>query len=127
LVAGNTVVLKPAPTTPLSTLKMADLSQNIFPKGVINVILGEGDVGSRLVQHPDVSMISFTGSTLVGESIAMECAKQLKPCTLELGGKNACVVFDDVDVESVVDYVVDGAFCNSFSCSQYGPKLLCHI
>jgi betaine-aldehyde dehydrogenase len=111
LVAGNTIVLKPAPTTPFSSLMLADLTRDIFPPGVINIVCGEGDVGSKLVQHPMIKMVSFTGSTKVGQSIAIDCAKQLKPCTLELGGKNACVVFDDADIPTTVDCVVDGAFC----------------
>jgi acyl-CoA reductase-like NAD-dependent aldehyde dehydrogenase len=112
LVAGNTVVIKPAPMTPHSTSRICELSRDIFPNDVIQVIEGKSDVGGQLVQHPLVKMISFTGSTRVGQSIAIECAKQLKPCTLELGGKNGCVVFDDVDVNQVVDIVLDGAFSN---------------
>jgi acyl-CoA reductase-like NAD-dependent aldehyde dehydrogenase len=111
LVAGNAVVLKPSPLTPFSTISFADLTRNLLPNGLFNVIIGDADVGSALVQNPDVGMISFTGSTTVGKEIGVECARQLKPCTLELGGKNAVIVFNDVDIERVLDSVVDGAFC----------------
>jgi aldehyde dehydrogenase (NAD+) len=114
LLAGNAVVLKPAPTTPLSTLLFADLTRNVLPSGVLNVVVGGADVGTALVQNSKVGLISFTGSTPVGKEIGIECAKQLKPCTLELGGKNAAIIFPDVDVDKTVDAVVDGAFCTTY-------------
>jgi acyl-CoA reductase-like NAD-dependent aldehyde dehydrogenase len=112
LAAGNTVVIKPSPSTPLSCLFLAELTNQVgFPDGVVNVVLGHGDIGHHLVSHSKVKMISFTGSTKVGQSIGMECGKNLKPCTLELGGKNAAIVFDDVQIDEIAEIIVDGAFC----------------
>ncbi|KAI8898769.1 betaine aldehyde dehydrogenase [Globomyces pollinis-pini] len=113
LAVGNTIVLKPAPQTPLSTLFLAHLTtETDLPTGVFNVILGERQVGESLVKNKDVSMISFTGSTPVGKQIASECATLLRPSTLELGGKNAAIVFADADLQSTTKLIIDGAFSN---------------
>jgi acyl-CoA reductase-like NAD-dependent aldehyde dehydrogenase len=96
LAAGNTIVLKPAETTPLSTLKMAEYAAEILPKGVLNVITGHGDpAGQALVTHDDVNMVSLTGSVDTGKWIARAAADTLKRVHLELGGKAPVVVFDD--------------------------------
>jgi acyl-CoA reductase-like NAD-dependent aldehyde dehydrogenase len=128
LAAGNTIVLKPSEHTPLSTLFFAHLTTEIgLPKGVLNVVLGGKDVGEALVSSSKIKMVSFTGSTNVGRSISVECAKRFVPCVIELGGKNAAVIFGDVDLEETAKIIVDGAFCKGILISKYGPKLLCDI
>lgn len=86
-----------------------------FPQGVVNVILGNGEIGNELVENSLVRMISFTGSTKVGKLIGGKCAKRLIPCSLELGGKNSCILFADADLEESIRIIVDGAFCKNFS------------
>src|SRR5690349_10406988 len=101
LACGNTIVLKPAELTPLSALRLAELGLEAgLPEGVLNVVVGQGSVvGQRLVEHPDVAKIGFTGSTEVGRSVMEGAAATIKRVTLELGGKSANVVFEDADLE----------------------------
>lgn len=113
LAAGNTVVVKPSPYTPLSTLQLARGFAEIFPPGVINVVTGEGDVGAALVEHPDVSMVAFTGSVDTGKAIARSAAEQVKKVHLELGGKDAFIVCDDVDLEVAAKGAVWAAYLNT--------------
>ncbi|CAN5738500.1 gamma-aminobutyraldehyde dehydrogenase [soil metagenome] len=114
LAAGNTIVLKPASSTPLSALALAELAADIFPKGVLNVITGPGrTVGQHLVTHPDVDMISLTGDTATGKNIAAAAAQTVKRVHLELGGKAPVVVFDDADLESLTEAVKLAGFFNS--------------
>src|SRR5579884_1864811 len=114
LAAGNTVVLKPAETTPLTTLKLAEYAAEIFPKGVLNVITGHGDpAGSSLVTHEDVSMVSLTGSVRTGKWIAKHAADTLKRVHLELGGKAPVVVFDDVDMETALETIAGTGYYNA--------------
>jgi betaine-aldehyde dehydrogenase len=114
LAAGNTVVLKPAETTPLTTLKMAEYAAEIFPKGVLNVITGHGNpAGSTLVTHPDVDMVSLTGSVDTGKWIAKHAADTLKRVHLELGGKAPVVVFDDVDLETALETIAGTGYYNA--------------
>ncbi len=115
LAAGNTVVIKPSIVTPLSTLYVANLVRQAgFPPGVLNVVLGGGSkVGSPLAGHPLVRMMSVTGSTEVGRQIAETCGRRLIPCKLELGGKGAAVVFDDVDVNSTAEKLAAAITLNS--------------
>jgi acyl-CoA reductase-like NAD-dependent aldehyde dehydrogenase len=110
LVAGNTVVLKPAEATPLSALVLADLLQEIFPPGVVNVVVGNGpETGNALVQHPKVRRIGFTGSEAVGRAIQRAAAEvAVKHVTLELGGKNALIAFEDADPDEVARAAVQG-------------------
>ncbi|MFB3825958.1 MAG: aldehyde dehydrogenase [Bryobacteraceae bacterium] len=105
LAAGNTVVIKPAEDTPLSTLYLCRLAQEAgIPDGVINVVTGFGETaGAALARHPDIARMSFTGSPEVGKLVAVACARNLVPAKLELGGKGAAVVFEDVDVEQTAD------------------------
>jgi|TARA_B100000959_G_scaffold287468_1_gene372525 aldehyde dehydrogenase (NAD+) len=112
LVAGNTMVIKPAEDTPLSVLRLAMVFEEAgLPAGVFNVVTGYGPTaGQPLVDHPDVMMISFTGSTITGHQVATRCAEQMKPYSLEMGGKNAIVVMEDADIDLAVDGVVWGAF-----------------
>jgi betaine-aldehyde dehydrogenase len=114
LAAGNTVVLKPAETTPLSTLKMAELAAEIFPRGVLNVITGHGDpAGRALVTHEDVDMVSLTGSVETGKWIARAAADTLKRVHLELGGKAPVVVFDDVEMSSALETIAGTGYYNA--------------
>lgn len=114
LVTGNTVVLKPAETTPLTTLRLAELSADLFPPGVFNVITGHGPtVGAPLVAHAKVDMVSLTGDVGTGKAIAKNAADSLKRVHLELGGKAPFIIFDDADLEAVVEGLKGGAFVNS--------------
>jgi len=114
LAAGNTVVLKPAETTPLTTLKLAELAAEIFPAGVFNVITGHGDpTGQALVTHPKVAMLSLTGSVDTGKWIARTAADSLKRLHLELGGKAPVVVFDDVDMETALETIAGTGYYNA--------------
>ncbi len=112
LVAGNTIVLKPAPTTPVATLKFAALIKDIVPPGVVNVIADENDLGAYLTSHPDVAKVSFTGSTETGKKIMKSGADTLKRLTLELGGNDVAIVLDDVDVKDVAPKIFDAAMLN---------------
>jgi betaine-aldehyde dehydrogenase len=114
LAAGNTVVLKPAESTPLTTLKMAEYASEIFPKGVLNVITGHGDpAGRALVTHEDVDMVSLTGSVDTGKWIARAASDTLKRVHLELGGKAPVVVFDDVDMATALETIAGTGFYNA--------------
>jgi betaine-aldehyde dehydrogenase len=114
LVTGNTVVLKPAETTPLSTLKLAELAADLLPEGVLNVVTGYGDpVGTRIVEHPDVAMVSLTGSPATGKWIASAAADTLKRVHLELGGKAPVVVFDDVDMATAMETIAGTGYYNA--------------
>ncbi len=112
LVAGNTLVLKPAATTPLSTLKIAELIQNVVPPGVVNVIADANDLGGLLCQHPDVKKISFTGSTATGAKVLGGAAHDIKRVTLELGGNDAGIVLADADPKKVAPELFASAFNN---------------
>lgn len=113
LLAGNTVILKPAPTTPLATLRFGELVKDFVPAGVLNVITDAGDLGEALTTHPDIQKISFTGSTATGRKVMASAAPSLKRLTLELGGNDAAIVLDDVDVATVAPKIFNGAFRNS--------------
>ncbi len=114
LAAGNTVVLKPAETTPVTALKMAEYAAEIFPNGVLNVITGHGSpAGSTLVEHPDVDMVSLTGSVETGKWIAAHAAQTLKRVHLELGGKAPVVVFDDVEMETAMETIAGTGYYNA--------------
>jgi aldehyde dehydrogenase (NAD+) len=125
LAAGNTVVLKPAETTPLSALVFAEICQQAdLPPGVVNIVTGAGDTGQALVEHPDVDKVAFTGSTEVGKLIARAVAGTRKKVTLELGGKAANVVFDDAPLDQAVEGIVRGVFFNQGHVCCAGTRLL---
>ncbi|WP_432117083.1 aldehyde dehydrogenase family protein [Streptomyces sp. bgisy032] len=125
LATGNTVVLKPAETTPLSALFFADICRQAgLPKGVVNILPGYGDAGAALVAHPDVDKVAFTGSTAVGKEIARTVAGTRKKLTLELGGKGANIVFDDAPVDQAVEGIVNGIFFNQGQVCCAGSRLL---
>ncbi|MFF7179579.1 aldehyde dehydrogenase family protein [Streptomyces sp. NPDC008121] len=125
LATGNTVVLKPAETTPLSALFFADICRQAgLPKGVVNILTGYGDTGAALVEHPDVNKVAFTGSTAVGKAIARSVAGTRKKLTLELGGKGANIVFDDAPIDQAVEGIVTGIFFNQGQVCCAGSRLL---
>jgi 1-pyrroline dehydrogenase len=114
LAAGNTVVLKPSELTPMTALRLAEITADILPKGVLNVVTGQGETaGDALVRHPDVAMVSLTGSVETGKVIARTAAETLKRVHLELGGKAPVIVFDDADVEAAIACLTDMAYYNS--------------
>jgi acyl-CoA reductase-like NAD-dependent aldehyde dehydrogenase len=113
LLAGNTVVAKPAPTTPLTTLLFAEMCAAFLPPGVFNVIVDQNDLGGILTQHPDVAKVAFTGSTATGKKVMASVAGTIKRLTLELGGNDAAIVLDDVNVKEVAQEIYQGAMVNS--------------
>ncbi|WP_256103844.1 aldehyde dehydrogenase family protein [Streptomyces sp. ODS05-4] len=125
LAAGNTVVLKPAETTPLSALFFADICRQAgLPRGVVNILPGYGDAGAALVAHEGVDKVAFTGSTAVGKAIARQVAGTRKKVTLELGGKGANIVFDDAPLDQAVEGIVTGIFFNQGQVCCAGSRLL---
>ncbi|KJS25074.1 MAG: aldehyde dehydrogenase [Hyphomonadaceae bacterium BRH_c29] len=113
LLAGNTIVLKPAPTTPLTTLRIGELIRDILPPGVMNVVSGDDRLGPWLTGHPGINKISFTGSTQTGRKVMEGASKDLKKVTLELGGNDAAIVMPDVNVEAVAQQLFWAAFQNT--------------
>jgi len=125
LAAGNTVVLKPAETTPLTALAFAEICQQAeLPPGVVNILTGAGETGRTLVEHGDVDKIAFTGSTEVGRAIAKAVAGTKKRLTLELGGKAANIVFDDAPIDQAIEGIVSGIFFNQGHVCCAGSRLL---
>jgi len=112
VLAGNTIVLKPAPTTPVTALKLGEICGDIFPAGVVNVITDNNDLGPHLTTHPDVAKVGFTGSTATGKAIAAATSDTLKRITLELGGNDPAIVLEDVDVKATAQAIFDNAFLN---------------
>ena len=125
LAAGNTVVLKPAETTPLTALLFAQVCQQAgLPDGVVNIVTGDGITGAALVNHSDINKIAFTGSTEVGKAIARSISNTKKSATLELGGKAANLVFDDAAIDEAVEGIVNGIFFNQGHVCCAGSRLL---
>src|SRR6266404_2170396 len=125
LATGNTVVLKPAEFTPLTALLFAEICQEVaLPAGVVNIVTGDGATGEALVKHPDVDKIAFTGSTEVGRAIRAATATSHKKLSLELGGKSPFIVFDDADLDSTVEGLVDGIWFNQGQVCCAGSRLL---
>jgi aldehyde dehydrogenase (NAD+) len=125
LACGNTVVLKPAETTPLTALLFAEICQQAdLPPGVVNIITGDGATGHALVAHPGIDKVAFTGSTEVGKEIARICAVSGQRLTLELGGKAANIVFDDAPLDQAVEGIVNGIFFNQGHVCCAGSRLL---
>jgi aldehyde dehydrogenase (NAD+) len=124
LATGNTVVLKPAETTPLTALKLAEIIQESgLPEGVVNIITGFGNTGADIVYHPDVDKIAFTGSTEVGKIIQRAAAGTSKKLTLELGGKAANIIFEDAPIDQAVEGVINGIFFNQGHVCCAGSRL----
>ena len=124
LATGNTVVLKPAETTPLTALKLAEIiEESGLPAGVVNIVTGYGDTGEAIVNHSDVNKIAFTGSTGVGKIIQKAIAGTTKKATLELGGKSANIIFDDAPIDQAVEGIVNGIFFNQGHVCCAGSRL----
>src|SRR6201984_2518029 len=125
LATGNTVVLKPAEFTPLTALAFAEICIDIgLPAGGVNIVTGDGSTGAALVRHPDVDKIAFTGSTEVGRAIRAATASTHKRLSLELGGKSPFIVFEDADLDSAVEGLVDGIWFNQGQVCCAGSRLL---
>lgn len=126
LAAGNTLILKPSEHTPLTTLKLASLIDEVgFPKGVINIVCGDGAVaGNALINNPLIDKIAFTGGTVTGKKIMEAASKNLKKVTLELGGKNPAIIFDDCNMDIAVDWGLFAAFANSGQVCSAGSRIL---
>jgi aldehyde dehydrogenase (NAD+) len=125
LATGNTVVLKPAETTPLTALLFAEICEQVgLPPGVVNIVTGAGDTGAALVRHPGVDKVAFTGSTEVGKEIQRALAGSRKHLTLELGGKAANIIFDDAALDQAVEGTVNGIFFNQGHVCCAGSRLL---
>jgi acyl-CoA reductase-like NAD-dependent aldehyde dehydrogenase len=126
LLAGNTVVMKPAPTTPLTTLRVGELCASIFPPGVVNVIADANDLGNALTSHPDVAKIAFTGSTATGRKVMASAAPTLKRLTLELGGNDAAIVLDDVIPQEIAPKLFFAAMVNSGQVCLAAKRIFVH-
>jgi len=125
LATGNTLVLKPAEFTPLTALAFAEICQEVgLPPGVVNIVTGDGSTGESLVKHPDVDKIAFTGSTEVGRAIRKATAQSHKKISLELGGKSPFIIFEDADLDSAVEGLVDGIWLNQGQVCCAGSRLL---
>ncbi len=124
LACGNTVVLKPAETTPLTALRLAEICQEIgLPPGVVNIVTGAGATGAAIVNHPGIDKIAFTGSTEVGKVIAKAVAPTQKRLTLELGGKSANIIFEDASIDQAVEGIVEGIYFNQGHVCCAGSRL----
>lgn len=127
LAAGNTVVIQPSSSTPLSLLKLAEIMQEVLPKGVVNILTGKGsESGNAIFNHDDVDKLSFTGSTDVGYQVADAAAKRLVPATLELGGKSANTILDDANLDVAIDGIQLGILFNQGEVCSAGSRLLVH-
>lgn len=126
LLAGNTVVVKPAPTTPLTTLRLAELLADLMPAGVLNVIADTNDLGEKLTRHPDVRKVSFTGSTVTGRKVMANAASTLKRVSLELGGNDAAIVLADADPRTVAPRLFASAFSNNGQVCMAIKRLYVH-
>ena len=124
IACGNTVVLKPAETTSLTALKLAEIIQESgLPKGVVNIVTGAGKTGSEIVNHPDIDKIAFTGSTQVGKLIQNSIVGTQKKSTLELGGKGANIIFEDAAIDQAVEGIINAIFFNQGHVCCAGSRL----
>jgi acyl-CoA reductase-like NAD-dependent aldehyde dehydrogenase len=126
LYTGNTIVVKPSPFTPVSSLKLVELAASLLPAGVLNIIAGGGEIGQRLVEHPHVQKIAFTGSVPTGKRVMASAAATLKRLTLELGGNDAAIVLEDVDPKAFAYRIFQGAFANSGQVCMAIKRLYVH-
>ena len=127
LAAGNTIVIKPAETTPTSSLRLVELLQEVLPPGVLNIVNGDGPiVGEAISLHPDIDKVSFTGSTRIGRVIQTNCATTMKRCTLELGGKGPGIVMPDADLDMVAQGALWAVYMNAGQACESGTRLLVH-
>uniref|UniRef100_UPI001AEDA99F aldehyde dehydrogenase family protein n=1 Tax=Mesorhizobium silamurunense TaxID=499528 RepID=UPI001AEDA99F len=127
IITGNSIIIKPAPTTPLATLRLGELIKDVVPPGLIQIIADDGSLGPELVSHPSIAKISFTGSTASGKAVMTSAAQGLKRLTLELGGNDPAIVFDDVDVERVTQAIFNAAFLNSGQVCTAIKRVYVHV
>lgn len=126
LLTGNTIIVKPSPYTPYCDLKLGELAMSIFPPGVVQTLSGDDNLGPWLTEHPDVDMISFTGSIATGKKVAESCAKTLKRYVLELGGNDAAIVCEDVDIDKCLPKITTLAFLNSGQICMLPKRIYIH-
>lgn len=126
LMTGNTIIMKPSPYTPYCDLKLGELAMSVFPRGVFQVLSGDDNLGPWLTEHPGVNMISFTGSIPTGKKVAASCAKTLKRYVLELGGNDAAIVCDDVDIDKCLPKIATLAFLNSGQICMLAKRIYVH-
>ena len=127
LAAGNTIVIKPAETTPTSSLRLVEILQEVLPPGVLNIVNGDGPiVGEAISLHPDIDKVSFTGSTRIGRVVQTNCATTMKRCTLELGGKGPGIVMADADLDMVAQGALWAVYMNAGQACESGTRLLVH-
>jgi acyl-CoA reductase-like NAD-dependent aldehyde dehydrogenase len=124
--AGNTVVIKPSPNTPLSTIRLVELINEVLPPGVVNVITGENEIGAAMTSHPGIAKITFTGSATTGRKVMVSAAETLKRLTLELGGNDAGIVLPDADPKEIAEGLFWGAFINSGQTCAAMKRLYVH-
>ncbi|KAL7931319.1 aldehyde dehydrogenase [Trichoderma chlorosporum] len=126
LMTGNTIIMKPSPYTPYTDLKLCELGMSIFPPGVFQTLSGDDSLGPWMTEHPDISLISFTGSVRTGKLVAASCAKTLKRCVLELGGNDALIVCEDVDIPKCLPKIATMAFMNSGQICMLAKRIFVH-
>lgn len=127
LAAGNTIVIKPAETTPTSSMRLVEILQEVLPPGVLNIVNGDGPVvGEAISLHPDIDKVSFTGSTRIGRVVQTNCATTMKRCTLELGGKGPGIVMADADLDMVAQGALWAVYMNAGQACESGTRLLVH-
>src|SRR5690606_20465723 len=126
LYTGNTVVLKPSPYTPLTTLKLGELMREIFPRGVVNVLAGGDELGQWLTEHPGIDKIAFTGSVETGKKVMASAARTLKRLTLELGGNDAAIVLEDADPQAIAPKLFFASFVNSGQVCMAVKRIYAH-
>jgi betaine-aldehyde dehydrogenase len=125
LAAGNTLILKPSELTPLTAVRLGEIIAELgLPKGVVNIVLGDGKVGTVLAESPLVDKVAFTGSVATGKKVATAAISNLKKVTLELGGKSPMVVFDDFDIDIAVDYALFAIYCHAGQVCSAGSRLI---
>lgn len=126
LLTGNTVIMKPSPYTPYCDLKLGEIASSIFPPGVVQVLSGDDRLGPWMTSHPGIDMISFTGSIPTGKRVAASCAATLKRVVLELGGNDACIVCDDVDIDKCLPKITTMAFLCSGQICMLPKRIYVH-
>ncbi|GIO24069.1 aldehyde dehydrogenase family protein [Oceanobacillus sp. J11TS1] len=126
LLSGNTIVVKPSPYTPLTTLRIGEIAREIFPRGVFNVVAGTNELGQWMTEHPDIDKISFTGSTATGKKVMKSAANNLKRVSLELGGNDAAIVLEDADPKEIVEPLFWSAFSNTAQVCVATKRLYVH-
>ncbi|KAJ7675842.1 Aldehyde/histidinol dehydrogenase [Mycena polygramma] len=126
LMTGNTIIMKPSPFTPYCDLKLGELGMSVFPPGVFQVLSGEDDLGPWVTEHPDISMVAFTGSIATGKKVAASCSKTLKRYLLELGGNDAAIVCEDVDIAKCLPKIAMMSFLNSGQICMLAKRIYVH-